>query len=114
MRHDRLHIPPVLYPEPYVWLVFLAAMDVMMTTVIMFCGGREVNALADWVIARFDVTGLILYKFAILIFFVGICEILGRKNPIAGKRLAKAAIAINLLPVAVAFLLLYRQFFMPG
>jgi hypothetical protein len=107
-------IPQVLYPEPYVWLVFLAAMDIMMTTVVLVAGGREVNGLADWVIGRFDLMGLILFKFTILLLFVGICEILGRRSLVAGKRLAAAGIAINLLPVAVAFMLLYRLIFTPS
>jgi Domain of unknown function (DUF5658) len=114
MIRIRREYPEALYPRTYVWLVFLAAMDIMMTTIIVFCGGREVNGVANWVLGHFDVTGLVFYKFAVLAFFLGVCEILGRRNRIAGRRLAGAAIAINFLPVALACALLFRQFVLPG
>ncbi|MCP4594048.1 MAG: hypothetical protein GY842_25220, partial [bacterium] len=37
---------PVLYPDIYVWFVFLAAVDLMLTWVILATGGKELNWIA--------------------------------------------------------------------
>ena len=42
----------VLYPQAYIWFVFLSAMDVCMTVMVLHWGGSEVNVLADAVIQR--------------------------------------------------------------
>lgn len=38
------------FQNEYVWFVFFSAMDVMLTWVILWRGGREVNPIADRVI----------------------------------------------------------------
>ena len=95
-----------LYPNRYVWFVFLSAMDVMMTFVVLWFGGREANGLADWVLQRFGIAGMTLFKFAIVVFVILLCEYVGRRNDRAGRRLAEWAVALTCVPVVIAFALL--------
>jgi hypothetical protein len=97
------------YQNHYAWFVFVSAMDIMLTWVILFFGGREANHVADFIIARFGLPGLVLFKFAIVVFVVMLCEVVGRRRPGAGKTLAEWAIAITCIPVAAALYQLLRH-----
>lgn len=104
----------VLYPNHYTWFVFLAALDVLCTYLILTPGlfassdgrrelvGQELNALADWVIHTFDTPGKVAYKFALVALVVVICEVVGRRKPAVGRKLAEWAVALTAIPVAVA------------
>jgi hypothetical protein len=97
----------VLYPTQYVWFVFFSAMDVMMTWIVLWHGGREVNHWANTILQRWGLTGLVIFKFALVIVIILICEAVGHRHRAAGKKLATAAIAITCLPVALSFVLLH-------
>jgi hypothetical protein len=97
----------VLYPNEYAWFVFMSAMDVMMTWIVLWRGGREMNQWADAVIHRWGLTGLVIFKFALVVLIIVICEAIGRRRRSAGKKLATVAIGITCLPVALAFVLLH-------
>lgn len=98
--------PPVMYPNAYTWFVFVSAMDIMLTWVILWQGGAEVNPVARIVIERWGLNGAIVFKFALAIFVIGICEYIGRRRGSTGRRLAVAAVAISAIPVAYSLLLL--------
>lgn len=91
----------VLFPTPYVWCVFFAAMDIMVTWIVLHMGGREVNGVAAWLIHRFGLWGIVVFKFVIIMAVIAICEFIGRRRPVLGKRLAEWAVALNVVPVAV-------------
>lgn len=119
----------VLYPNAYVWFVFLAAMDVMCTYLVMHPGlfyqpdaaeqaviaatdgepviereprGRELNPLAAGIIERYGVPGKVVYKFSLVMLVIVICEIVGRVKYATGQRLAEWAVALTSIPVVVA------------
>lgn len=106
----------VRYPNAYVWFVFLAALDVMLTYLILhpvlFSGdlemtesrGAEANVLAGWIIERWDVPGLVLFKFVLVVLVVVLCEVIGRRKDKAGRRLAEWAVAITSIPVVLALI----------
>jgi hypothetical protein len=106
--------PSVRYPGPYVWFVFLSALDIILTYLILHpvlfssdltmseSRGFEANALADWIIRRWDVPGMVVFKFALVVLVVGICELIGRRKDETGRRLAEWAVAITAIPVVVA------------
>jgi hypothetical protein len=105
---------PVLYPNAYVWYVFLAALDVMLTWLIVCLDGSELNALADRIIWHGDLFGLIAYKFGLVTLVVCICEYVGRRHDRIGRRLAEWAVAISAIPITLAFVqLLYVTIFWP-
>jgi hypothetical protein len=101
-----------LYPNRYVWFVFLSALDVYMTYLVLWFGGREANSVANWVLQRWGISGLTLFKFALVIVVIGICEIVGRRKWAAGRLLIHVALFVTCIPVVVAFgLLLWQSWF---
>lgn len=108
----RLRAEPraVLYPNAYVWYVFAAALDIMITWIILHAGGSELNALADWIIRRYDRIGVVLFKFGVVVLVLLICELAGRRNRRLGLALACWAVALTAFPVVVGLLHLVAAF----
>lgn len=98
--------PAVRYPNHYTWFVFMAAMDIMLTWVILRNDGTEVNPIADAVISHWGLNGAIGFKFSLTIFVIIVCEIVGRSRDQLGKRLAVAAVAVSAVPVTWSLSLL--------
>lgn len=94
----------VLYPDTYVWLVFLASLDIMLTWIILSppFEGMEVNKLADWVIQTGGLKATVAYKFVLIVIVITICEIVGRRRLETGARLGAWCVAIQIIPVVVA------------
>ena len=90
------------YPQAYVWFVFISSLDVMLTWIILHLGGREVNFLANYVLQRWELIGVVVYKFALVSLIVCICEVVGHSRPQTGRALARFAVLITLLPVIIA------------
>lgn len=99
----------VVFPRHYVWLLGLAAMDVLVTWLVLQTGGNELNALARVAIERAGVAGMISIKAATMALVLAICEYIGRRRPPLGRRLAELALAANTL--AVSFGLVYLSQF---
>lgn len=99
----------VLHPDLYIWYVLFASMDLMLTWKILKLDGYEVNPLADWVLQKYDMPGLVLYKYALVIVVVTVIEFVGRAKPSVGRRLAEWSVAITFIPVGVALTLLYYK-----
>ncbi|GJQ29812.1 MAG: hypothetical protein HBSAPP03_16960 [Phycisphaerae bacterium] len=91
----------VLYPTQYVWYIFASTLDILMTYAIIWkLGGREVNAVARHFIEHYGGHwGLIILKYLTVVLVVAICESVGRRNGLLGRRLAVAAIIISAFPV---------------
>ena len=94
------------FENAYTWLVFVSALDIMLTALVLYRGGYEANALAAAVINRFDLPGMIAYKFCLVAVVIMICEAIARWNVAAGRRFVVAAVIISAYPVAVGFGLL--------
>ena len=91
----------VLYPDLYTWFVFLSSLDLLLTWLILHAGGREVNAIADWVIHQYNIQGLIAFKFMVVVLVLCICEVVGRMRVDLGVRLARWAVVLTSFPVIV-------------
>lgn len=97
-----------LYPQYYVWYVFLSALDVLLTWVILHLDGREANVLADWIIRRHNLPGVVAFKFTLVVAVVLVCEFVGRRNRRAGRKLARWMIVLSAFPVVVGTVQLLR------
>lgn len=95
-----------LYPNRYVWFVFLSAMDVMMTYVVLRFGGSEANNVAAWILYHWGFIGMIIFKFVLVALVIIICEYVGRRNRSYGRLLIHAGLVLTCLPVVIAFGLL--------
>ena len=95
-------VPHMLYQTAYKWFVYISALDVILTWFILLVGGEEVNWLADVVIAHAGLKGILIYKFCLVVLVVLICEVVGRRKPWVGRKLAGLAIVITALPVVLS------------
>ncbi len=89
----------VRFPNLYLYLVFLSALDVVLTRVILYFGGTEVNPLADWIIDQWGQMGMSIFKFGIVAFVIIICEYTARMDIRMAFRLALAGCLISAVPV---------------
>jgi len=106
-RPGLLAVPQMRYPNAYVWLVLVSSLDIILTLLVLaFWGGNEVNPIADAVIEVMGFAWAIVFKFALIVLVVILCEIVGRLNDRAGRALAKTAVVIGGLPVLYTFALL--------
>lgn len=97
------------YPNSYAWLLLLSSMDIMLTWVILLFGGGEVNPIARWIIDHYNLLGMIVYKFALIVFFILICEVVGTLRHSTGWLLSKVSVMIACVPVVWAMYLLARH-----
>ncbi|MGB2984528.1 MAG: DUF5658 family protein, partial [Phycisphaerae bacterium] len=70
--------------------------------------GHEVNPLADAIIKHMGFNWTIVFKLALIVLVIVICEVVGRRNDRTGRKLAIAAVVISAVPVAYTFALLFR------
>ena len=107
----------MLYQQAYVWVIFLAALDVMLTWLILTRQGIEVNPVAHMVISDWGMEGATAFKFALVMLALVICEVVGRRRPVTGLLLSVGAALINALPVGWSLTLIitnWQIFAAPG
>ncbi len=90
---------PVRHPNLYLWLLFVAVLDVIFTRVVLFFGGKEINPVADFVIDNWGRFGMALFKMAITAFVIVVCEFIATRSIRISRRLALASILISAVPV---------------
>ncbi len=102
-----LGLPALRYQNEYVWFLFLAAMDIMLTWYILERrGGEEVNPIAEAVISASGLWGAIGFKFSLVLFVIIACEWISRDRPIVARRLVWTGLAISTVPVVYSLVLL--------
>ena len=108
-------LPPMRYPNSYVWLVLVSSLDLILTLLVLGGGGGwEVNPIAAAVIAETGYVGAIGFKFAIVVLVIVMCEVVGRQSERKGRAIALVAVVISALPVAYSFTLLLWAGFTGG
>lgn len=107
-----LSAPPMRYQRGYLWLVLLSAVDVIFTWHILRRGGTELNPIARLVIDHWELPGAIALKFALVLFVIVACEIVGRKRDRLGRTLIVTAIGISAIPVTWSLVLLATHGFL--
>lgn len=90
---------PVRFARIYPWYLLVAALDVIITWVILTHGGRELNTIAAWVWAGWGPAGLTMLKFGTVTLVVIICEFIAELSETAGRRLATWAVILSMTPI---------------
>jgi hypothetical protein len=98
--------PHVRYPDQYVWFVFVSALDLMLTWIVLHFGGREANGIANTILQRFGLVGFVIFKFGLVVLVICLCEVIGRRNDRVARRIASFAVAVTCLPVLLSIVLL--------
>ena len=99
-------IPEKRYQNSYTLFVFVSCLDIILTWVILYRGGEEVNPVAKLVIDAWGLPGAIIFKLSLMLFVIIACEIVGRKSDLKGRVLALVAILISSFPVVWSLTLL--------
>lgn len=79
-----IFVGELTYQNAYVWFIFVSAMDIIITTGVLYLDGEEVNPIARAVIEAFGKPGMIVFKFVLVGFIIAICEFVGRRKYRAG------------------------------
>ncbi len=95
---------PILFPRMYWAYIALAAMDVLLTTLILSTGGAELNAVGRAAFAWAGITGATMLKFTTVVVVLLICEYTGRLREETGRLIAYAAVSISIVPVTVGLI----------
>ena len=118
VRPGWLSLPQMRYQNAYMWIVFFAFLDVLLTWLILRPGDgstREVNPIAQAVIeawggmSGFGMAGASVLKFALVVLAIVICEVVGRSNDRKGKCLAWVLAIIAAVPVVWSLTLLFNN-----
>lgn len=108
-RLKFLNLPPVRYPNEYVWLVFVSTMDIIFTVLLIkYHDAHEANPIAAFYLSHYGKMGLIVWKFCIIIFVIVACEIVGRSRDRTGRWLARVGVIISALPMLVSLFFVIR------
>ena len=105
---DRWSRGPVLYPNHYSWIVLASSLDILMTAIVLQLGGREVNPVAERVIALFGMHGVLVFKFALMGLVIFLCEVIGREQVAWGRRVASLAILVPAIGAMTGYTLIAR------
>ena len=104
-----LALPEMRYQSAYVWLVLISFLDILLTFLVLYeWEGHEVNPIAHAIIVQMGFIWAALFKFAIVVLVIIICETVGRRRDRTGRRLSQVTVAISAFPVAYTFALLLR------
>ncbi len=107
-------LPSLRFQEQYVWLMFFAGMDVMLTWYILERhGGEEVNPVAKRVIDSWGLWGAIGFKFSLLLFVIIASEWIARESLKVAKFLVWFALTISSFPVLYSTTLLIYHWMNP-
>ena len=103
-------LPELRFPEHYFWLIFVGSLDIMLTWVILRNGGEEVNPVAKLVIDAWGLNGAILFKFALTVFVIVACEVVGRVRPLTARLLIWFGVLISSFPPVWSIALLATHY----
>ncbi len=117
MRQRMFALPPMLFPDAYVWMIFFATLDVILTALVLTFDGdghvdttREIKPIARAIIEHWQMAGAMVFKYALVLLAIVICEIVGRNKKPTGRRLAWTCVLISAFPVvwSMAILMAHR------
>jgi Domain of unknown function (DUF5658) len=100
---------PCQFLSIHAWFLALAALDVVLTTIILGLGGHEANGIARAVIATGGLSAMVLFKVACVVVALVLCEVVGHRKPRTGRGIALAAVGLNTTAVSlgIAYLAIY-------
>jgi hypothetical protein len=81
------HGRSVVLESEIAWLLLLSVLDVLLTTILLHRGPQfvESNPVAAWFFHRFNIAGLVAFKFVVIAVVVVIAEVIERIQPGRGK-----------------------------
>lgn len=94
-----LGIPALRFVAVDLVLVLVSAADVLFTWAILSRGGEEVNPIARLVLDSWQLGGLVVYKYALIVLAIVLCETVGARREMLGRSVLHIGVALTLVPV---------------
>ena len=83
--------------------------DVVLTGLAFRFGAREFNVLANWVLGRYGLVGMVLYKFVLVTFVLLVCQYVYPTHPKTARAvLLVGSVAYGILVVGVTVTLFIK------
>lgn len=101
----------LLFLDLYGWLAIVACLDVILTDIALSIGGREVNPIADLVIANGGLAGMIVFKSVCYVLALMCCEYVGRHRLKLGRRMTMLLLGLWTFPPVFALAQFYIGYF---
>jgi hypothetical protein len=107
----EFHGLPFLLARESVAFVMVSVLDVLMTHALLRQGFRfyESNPVARWFFARWNMAGMVGFKFLVISIAVVACEVVERRRPGVGRRIIRLGIVAACAVVAYSVVLFYRH-----
>jgi hypothetical protein len=105
------HGRSVLLESEIAWLLLVSILDILLTTALLHRGPQfvESNPLAAWFFRRYNVAGLVLYKFVLISAVVVIAELVERIKPGRGRFVLRIGIIAATAVVIYSIMLHLRH-----
>ncbi|MDA0803179.1 MAG: DUF5658 family protein [Planctomycetota bacterium] len=81
-------------------LLLVSALDVLLTGAVISRGGQELNPVANLILQHWDMSGLTVFKYAIVTFYIVVVQEIAARQWSAARLTMLAGVAISALPVA--------------
>jgi len=99
-KKKNVLIRQVLFPTEYGLFIAANLLDLFLTMVFIRYGAGEANPFARWVILNAGKTAFAAYKLVLMLFVIGLCELVGRRR----KGLARLLIWFGIVVTALVAL----------
>ena len=91
------------------WFILVNALDVFMTFILLQLEDfREANFIANYVLTRWGIRGMVYFKFIIVAFITVVAQIAAIKNIKIGRRLLNFGTLVTGFVVMYSFFLLLK------
>ena len=96
-KKPMLLLTHLQFPTEYGLFLAVNMLDLVMTMLFIERGGGEANPLANWILLAGGKTGFIVYKVALVLLVIALCEVVARKRRLAARLL----VAFGILSVGI-------------
>lgn len=94
-------LPRLVHRDLGACFLVLAALDVLVTSVVLRAGGTEANIIARFAIEHGGLAGMLALKIIGTGTVLAICEYISRTRAETGRRVLMLAVALNILAVGM-------------
>jgi hypothetical protein len=107
----EFHGHPLILGSESLVLLLVSLLDLFMTYALLRQGMRfyESNPVARWFFARWNMAGMVGFKFLVIALAIVACEVVERRRPGVGRLILKLGIVAGSAVAIYSSLLFYRH-----
>lgn len=105
---------PLRLQNDTVYFILINCLDIFMTYILLRFGGMEVNPVANFFLHRWNFSGLVAFKMAIVAFVLLLAHVVARHNERKGRILLGTGSAIVLIVVVYSAWMFLTKILLTG